>query len=288
VAALHDPAHGVAGGGRGGELGGQHQLLGRLGAQSEDGPYDDAQRALGADEQAGQVVAGDALGGAAAGGHEAAVREDDVEAEDVLGGHPVLHAAQAAGGRADVAADGAHLPAGGIRRVVQAVFADGPGQGGVDDAGFDDGDAVDRVDLQDPVHPGQGEHDAAVGGVGCAGQAGAGALRDDRDAQGGGGAHHVLDLLDRTGQHDDGRRAGRAEARHVVGVGGRDVGVGEDRFGGQAAEQQVQEVAGRCGVLGAGRFDTAHDHRFAPGAIGVNPVGGTLHLPGCGRRTDAQ
>ncbi len=168
------------------------------------------------------------------------------------------------------------------------MFADGPGQSGVDHAGLDDGDAVDRVDLQDPVHLRQGEHDAAVGGVRGAGQPGAGTLRDDRDAQGGGGAHHVLDLFGRTGQHDHGRGAGRAEARHVVGVGGRDVGVGEDRLGGEAAEQEVDQVAGRSGVLGAVRFDTAHDHRFAPGAIGVNPVCGTLHLPGCGRRTDAQ
>lgn len=147
------------------------------------------------------------------------------------------------------------------------MFADGPGQGGVDHAGLGDGDAVDRVDLQDPVHLRQGQHDAALGGVGGPGQSGAGALRDHGDAQGGGGAHHVLDLFDRTGQHDDGRGAGRAEARHVVGVGGRDVGVGEDCLGGEAAEQQVDEVAR---LFVARRFDTAHDHRFAPGAIGVN------------------
>ena len=35
----------------------------------------------------------------------------------------------------------------------------------------DDGDAVDRVDLQDPVHLRQGQHDAALGGVGAARQA---------------------------------------------------------------------------------------------------------------------
>src|SRR5690606_40371145 len=144
--------------------GGQHQLLGRLGPQGEDGADDDAQGALGADEEAGQVVAGDALGGAAAGGHPAAVGEDDVEAEHVLGGDAVLHAAQPAGGGADVAADGAGLPAGGVRRVGEAVFADGAGEGGVDDAGIDDGDPVDGADPQDAVHPGQREHEAAVGG----------------------------------------------------------------------------------------------------------------------------
>lgn len=126
----------------------------------------------------------------------------------------------------------------------------GAGEDRVDDAGFDDGDAVDGADLQDAVHLRQGEDQAAVGGVGAARQAGAGALRDDRDAQFGGGAQDVLDLFDGARQHDGGRGAGRAEARHVVRVGGRDIGVGEDRLGGQAVEQSVEEVAGHL-VAGA-------------------------------------
>ncbi|MEY9488326.1 hypothetical protein RKD26_004120 [Streptomyces calvus] len=152
------------------------------------------------------------------------------------------------------------------------MFADGAGEGGVDDAGFDDGDPVDRVDLQDAVHLGQGEHDAAVAGVGGAGQTGAGALRDDGHAELGGGAHDVLDLFDRARQDDHRGAAGRAEARHVVGVGGGDVGVGEHRFGGQPAEQPVDERSGRHRVFIASRFDTAHDHSVTPGAIGVNPT----------------
>lgn len=204
MSALHDPDHGVAGGPRRSELRRQHQLLGRPRLERQDRPYDDAERALGSDEEAGEVVPGDPLRRTAAGGHEPSVGQHHVEAEDVLGRHPVLHTAQAAGGRADVPADRAHLPAGGVRRVVQTVFVHGAGEGGVDDAGFHDGDPVDRVDLQDAVHLHQRQHDAAVGGVGGAGQAGAGALRDDRDTQLGRDPHDVLDLFDGTGQDDGG------------------------------------------------------------------------------------
>lgn len=115
VTARHDPAHGVAGGGCRAELGGQHELLGRLRLQGEDRPYDDAERALRADEQAGEVVSGDALRGAPAGGHQPSVGEHHVQPEDVLGRDAVLHAAQPARSGADVAADRAHLPAGGVR-----------------------------------------------------------------------------------------------------------------------------------------------------------------------------
>lgn len=228
---LHDRADRVAGTGRAGELGGQRELPGRLRLEREHGLDDDPEAALGADEEPGEVVSGDALRGAAAGAEETPVREDDVEAEDVFGGDPVLDAAQAAGGGPDVAADGAHLPAGGVRRVVQPVLVDRAGQHRVDDARLHHGDPVDGADLQDAVHLGQGEHDAAVGGVGGARQARAGPLWDDRDAQGRGGAHDVLDLLDVAWERDDGRGARLAETRHVVGVGGGDVRVGDQGLG---------------------------------------------------------
>ena len=74
-----------------------------------------AERALRADEQAGQVVPGDALGGAPAAAQHLAVGEHDRQAEDVLGGDAVLDAAHAAGVGGDVAADRAvsHEPGSG-------------------------------------------------------------------------------------------------------------------------------------------------------------------------------
>ncbi len=165
------------------------------------------------------------------------------------------------------------------------MFLDRAGESRVDHAGFDHGDPVDGADLQDAVHLGEGQHDAALGGVGAAGQAGAGPLRDDGDAQLGGRAHDVLDLFDGAREDNDGGGARRAEARHVVGVGGRDVGVGQDGLGRQAGQEPVGEVTG---VLVAGCFDTAHDHSVSLAAIGVNPARAAPGPRGCARRIDAQ
>jgi hypothetical protein len=126
---------------------------------------------------------------------------------------------------------------------VQALFLGGAGERGVDDARFDDGDAVGGVDLQDPVHAEQGEHDAAVRGVRRARQAGAGALRYDGDAQGGRRTHHVLHLFDGAGQHDGRGHAGFAEVGHVAGVGAGHVGVGEYGVLGEAVPEPLDQLA---------------------------------------------
>ena len=76
------------------------------------------------DEQVGQRVAGDVLDVPAAGPDDRAVGEDDLEPEDPVARLAVLHAAQPAGVRAQVAADRADLVAGRIRRVEQALRGD--------------------------------------------------------------------------------------------------------------------------------------------------------------------
>ena len=116
--------------------------------------------ALRADEQPGQVVAGDALGGAPAGAQDLAVGEHDLQAEHVLGGHAVLHAAHAARVGGHVAADRRRLPRTRVGRVAQPSCGDGAGQGGVDHAGLHHGEPVDRVDLEDLVHRDRREHHA--------------------------------------------------------------------------------------------------------------------------------
>lgn len=242
MAELHDPADRVTGLGRRGELGCQGELLGRGGLQREDRLDDDAEAALGADEEPGQVVPRDALGGTAAGTEQPPVGEHHLQAEYVLGGHSVLHAAQAARRGADVPADGAGLPAGGVRRVVEPLFGDGPGQHGVDDARFDDRDPVDGADLQDPVHLHEGQHDAAVTGVGRAGEPGTRALRDDGRTEGGRGPHDVLDLLGGARQHHGGGGPGLAESGHVSGVRGHDVGVGDQSFGRKSGAQPFEQI----------------------------------------------
>ena len=122
------------------------QRQGRLG--------DDAEGALRADEQPGQVVAGDALDRAPAGAQHPPVGEDDLQAEHVVGGDAVLDAAQAAGVLREVAADRAPVVAGGVRRIEQPGPGDGVPQRLVHHARLDDGEPVGRGDLEDGVHPG--------------------------------------------------------------------------------------------------------------------------------------
>ena len=74
-------------------------------------------------EQLEQRETGDVLDPLAAERDERAVGEDDVEAEDVVGGDAVLHAAQPAGVGGDVAADRADLVRRRVRRVPEAVLA---------------------------------------------------------------------------------------------------------------------------------------------------------------------
>ena len=81
-----------------------------------------------------QRVAGHVLDVATAGADDAAVGEDDLERQHRVAGDAVLHAAQAAGVGADVAADRAELVARRVRRVEEALVCDRGLEIGVDDA----------------------------------------------------------------------------------------------------------------------------------------------------------
>ena len=102
---------------------------------------DDAERALGADDGAEQVVAG-AVGRDPAERHDVALGGDEVGAEDVVGGEAVLQAVRAAGVLRDVAADRADLLARRVGRVVVAVGRRRLGDVEVDHARLDDGALV--------------------------------------------------------------------------------------------------------------------------------------------------
>jgi hypothetical protein len=99
------------------------------------------------------------------------------------------------------------------------------------------------VDLQDPVHPGQVEDDAAVDRVGPAGQAGTGAARHDRRAELGADPHDLLDLGLRAGPHARGRAPGRRPFGLVMGDGREDVGIGDDPVAGQSPAQGLEQAA---------------------------------------------
>ncbi len=144
--------------------------------QAHEGLRDDAERALGADDDAGEVVAGQVARGAA-GPDDAAVRQHQLEAEDVVGRDAVGQAVRPAGVLGDVAADGAGALAGGVGGVVEAVLRDGLAQLQVDDAGLDQRGQVLDVDLEDALHARHGDEHAAHGRDGAAAEAGAGAAR---------------------------------------------------------------------------------------------------------------
>ena len=152
-------------------LGQRHQLHDRLG--------DDAQRALGADEQLHQPVAAGALAQLAAQPQHLTVGQDHGHARHVVGGDPVLHAAHAPRVARDVAADGAHPDTGRVGRIHEAVDVRGLVQLPGDDAGARHGDRVVHVDLE-PRQPLQADDDAPGQRDGAPHQAGARAASHDR------------------------------------------------------------------------------------------------------------
>ena len=111
---------------------------------------DDAERAFGADDQAGQVVAG-RVRGAAAELDDLAVGQDHFQAQGVVGGHAVAQGVRPTRVLADVAADGARLLAGRIGHIRQAERGRRLAEADVDHARLDDRAHVVDVDLQDAV-----------------------------------------------------------------------------------------------------------------------------------------
>ena len=125
----------------------------------------------------------------------------------------------------------------------QAVFGHGGLQVVVDHARLDHAEQVVPVDLDDPVHPGQVEDDAAVNRVGPAGQAGASPARHDRRAELGADPHDLLDFGLRAGPHAGGRPPGRHPFGLVVGHGREDVRIGDDPVAGQGPAQSLDHPA---------------------------------------------
>ena len=129
--------------------------------QLQDDLREDAERALGADQQVHQVVAGDVLDALAAELDDLAGRRDDLQADDVAAGDAVLDRLAAARVLGDVAADEAGLEAHRVAGVEEAEVLDRVVDLVGDDARLDDRDQVGLVDLEDAVHPVDQEDDAA-------------------------------------------------------------------------------------------------------------------------------
>ena len=182
-------------------------------AGEADGDFgDDGERALRANQQAGEVVAGQ-VGHAAADWHQLAGGQHDFQAEDVIAGDAVGEGVGAAGVFGHVAADGASLLAGRVGGELVAVGRDRLGQVEVDHAGLDHGAPVGQVDFQDAFHAAEDHQQAAFGGERAAGESGAGAAADQRDFK-------------LVGQADDAHHVFRAARKdHRVGQGAVGAGV---------------------------------------------------------------
>jgi hypothetical protein len=187
---VRDRVPGVAGG-----LEEGHERAHRLGrGHDADGDLRrHAQRPLGADEDAAQVVAGEVELLAAQLLH-GAVGQDDLKAADVVRGEAVLEAVRAAGVLGHVAADRAHD----LRRRIGRVEVrgrDGGRDGHVRHPGLAHHALVLEVDLEDAAQPRQDHEHAVLERQRPARQAAARAARHPRHARRVAGAHDGGHLL---------------------------------------------------------------------------------------------
>ena len=177
-------------------LGDAVQLQGHLG--------DDAERALGSDEEPRQIIPGRRFSRSPGGADQAAIGQHGRDPDHILAHRAVANRVGAGGARRRHAAEAGIGP--GIDREEQALVAQMAVQLHAGDAGLDRAIQVLRIDRQDRVHPAEVERNAAVRRVHLALQRGAGAERDDGHAILGAKPHDVLHLAgglridDRVGQ----------------------------------------------------------------------------------------
>ena len=200
---------------------------GRRWKQHELDPLDDAQRALGADEEVERVlqapVAGGRLAVSAARERQAlAVREDDVQAPNPVPRGAPAQGAGSRGVRGHGPSQRALFFARRIGRVVRTGPFDGGLQLGEDHPGFGDRDPPLGIDVEDPVQSLEREHGAA-GGEWPAYRARAHPGRRQRLAAGGAVADDRGELRRVSGAPDS--LGDEAQPGGVLRVGRADVGV---------------------------------------------------------------
>ena len=217
--------------------GGEDLLRDAVEAHGELG--DDAERAFGADHQAGEVVAGGRLARALGGLDDGAVGHHGGEVQHVLAHGAVAHGRGARGAGGGHAADGGLLGAG-IDREEQAHVAQVVVELLARDAGLHHAVEIALVDGEHAVHAREVEGEAAHRRIDVALQRGAGAERDDGHAV---GARHVDDVAHLLAGLDPDHGVGR-----LVGDPGDGVGVlAADGLAGlqPVAEALPQDADGR-------------------------------------------
>ncbi len=165
---------------------------GRLRMQFQHRRRDDAERALGADEELLEVVAAIVLAQAAQAVPDTPVGQHGFEAEHLLAGIAVAQHIDAARVGRKIAADLAAAFGGQRRREQPVGFRGGALHVGEHAARLDRNGVVQRVELADAVQARKREHDLVLRARGhrAARQAGVAALRHDGDARFRAQAHH--------------------------------------------------------------------------------------------------
>ncbi len=237
--------------------GAQHQRgeVGRLTLQAHGRLDDEAQGALGADEQLAQVVAGGVLDQVLVQLQQVALAGYHLHAGDPVAGHAVADHLDATGVGANVAADLAGAGGGEVHRVVQALVVGELLQLGGDHAGLADGGAIHLVEFENLVHVVEGHHHLAIGRHCRCGQPGATARGHQRDLALVGPAHDGLDLLDALGK-DDGRGCRSEMLGPVLAVGIQRIGIGQHFAGLDQGFQLIDQG----GVGHHGNSHTIHGH----------------------------
>ena len=207
--------------------------VGEARVEAQRGLGGEGQRALGADDELGEVVAGGGL-------HELAARGDGLAGAEHRGEPEHLVARDAVAHRPHAASVGGHVAAEAGRVLAGEHGVDQPDGGGglvelgEGDPGLDPGDVVVEVELEDLGHAVE-RHEHAVGlGDARSREARARAPRRDGSAVLGGGDDDGRHLLG-GGRSDDGGRAHRAGGDGLVvgqvlrdGVAGGHVGRADD------------------------------------------------------------
>ena len=209
---------------------------------------DDAQRALGADEELLEIVPGIVLAQSAQPVPDAAIGEDHFDAQNELPRVAETKHRGAARVRGKIAANRA-TPFGGQRqREQQAVLLRRLLDGGQGNSRLDGQRRIFGVDGANAVHPGERQDDgiALVVRRRAAALARVAALRDDRHPKIGARAHHRRDLV-RAARAHDGKRATVIAATPIGDIGSDVGGDGEDL---RAADGRVEPRPQGCAYVG--------------------------------------
>ena len=206
-----------------GLLGGGDELEGQLG--------DDAEGALGADDEVEQGVAGGGLGDGGAHLDDLAGGQDHGHGPDIVAGGAILDGPHAAGVGGDVAAQRGKLLTG-IGGIQQALLQGVLSQVVEQHAGLDPDDKVVGIIFQDLLHAHGAQHHTAGDGGAGAHQAGASAAAGHGDVVVIADLHDGGDLFGAQHINGDVGHLGAVDGHLVAGVVGVDVRAHDDAVAG--------------------------------------------------------